>query len=153
RLNITRASYSGEPIARIYEFEVYGRDGPMNLALSRPAPGSLPCSPDEGPEKAVSGSVSGGQTDRWCGEDWPLFLQVDLGAVRPVSRFIVKHASAGGANEDSDTREVNTQLSNDGKTFTTVASSTGGFVEERTEYRDIVYFDGRRAARLLFENG
>jgi hypothetical protein len=153
RLNITRASYSGEPIARIYEFEVYGPDGPTNLALNRPATGSLPCSPDQGPEKAVNGSVSGGQTDRWCGEDWPLFLQVDLGAVRPVSRFIVKHASAGGENEDSDTREFNIQLSNDGKTFTTVASSTGGFVEERTEYRDIVYFDGRRAARLLFENG
>jgi hypothetical protein len=153
RLNITRASYSGEPIARIYEFEVYGPDGPMNLALNRPATGSLPCSPDQGPEKAVNGSVSGGQTDRWCGEDWPLFLQVDLGAVRPVSRFIVKHASAGGENEDSDTREFNIQLSNDGKTFTTVASSTGGFVEERTEYREIVYFDGRRAARLLFENG
>ena len=27
RLNVTRASYSGEPVARIYEFEVYGPDG------------------------------------------------------------------------------------------------------------------------------
>jgi hypothetical protein len=153
RLNIARPSYSGEPMARIYEFEVYGPEGPVNLALHRPATGSLPCSPDQGPEKAVNGSVSGGQTDRWCAEDRPLFLQVDLGAVRPVTRFIVKHASAGGENEESDTREFNIQLSNDEKTFSTVASSTGGFVEERTEYRDIVYFDGRRAARLLFENG
>ena len=62
-----------------------------------------------------------------------MFLQVDLGAVRPVTRFVVKHASAGGENEESDTREFNIQLSNEGKTFTTVASSTGGFVEERTE--------------------
>ena len=123
-----------------------GRTAGVNLALNRPATGSLPCSPDQGPEKAVNGSVAGGQTDRWCAEDWPLFLQVDLGAVRPVTRFIVKHASAGGENEESDTREFNIQLSNDGKTFTTVASSTGaGFVEERTEYRDIIYFDGRRA--------
>jgi hypothetical protein len=154
RLNISRPTYSGEPVARIYEFEVYGPDGKVNLALHRPATGSVPCSPDQGPEKAVNGSVAGGQTDGWCGEDRPLFLQVDLGAVRPVTRFIVKHASAGGENEESDTREFNIQLSNEGKTFTTVVSSTGaGFVEERTEYRDIVYFDGRRAARLLFEDG
>ena len=154
RLNVIRPSYSGEPVARIYEFEVYGPDGRVNLALHRPATGSLPCSQDQGPEKAVNGSVSGGQADRWCAEDWPLFLQVDLGAVRPVTRFIVKHASAGGENEESDTREFNIQLSNEGKTFTTVASSTGaGFVEERTEYREIIYFDGRRAARLLFEDG
>jgi hypothetical protein len=150
RLNIFRPSYSGEPVARIYEFEVYGPDGRENLALHRPATGSLPCSADQGPEKAVNGSVA----DKWCAHDYPLFVQVDLGSARPVSRFIVKHASAGGENEESDTREFNIQLSNDGKTFTTVASSTGaGLVEERTEIRDIHYFDGRRDARLLFIDG
>jgi len=154
RLNVTRPTYSGEPVARIYEFEVYGPDGPVNLALHRPVTGSLPCSPDQGPEKAVNGSVAGGQADRWCASDRPLFLQVDLGTVHPVSRFVVKHASAGGENEEADTREFNIQVSNDGKTFTPVASSMGaGFVEERTEYRDIHYFDGRREARLLFVDG
>jgi F5/8 type C domain-containing protein len=154
RLNVSRPSYSGEPVARIYEFEVYGPDGKVNLALHRPATGSVPCSQDQGPEKAVNGSVSGGQTDRWCADDYPLFLQVDLGADHPVSRFIVKHASAGGESEDSDTRDFNIQLSTDGKTFTTVAASTGaGFVEERTEYRSIVYFDGRRSAYLMFVDG
>jgi hypothetical protein len=154
RLNVIRPSYSGEPVARIYEFEVYGPDGRVNLALHRPVTGSLPCSQDQGPEKAVNGSVAGGQADRWCGEDRPLFLQVDLGAVRPVARFVVKHASAGGENEESDTREFNIQLSHEGKTFSTAASSTGaGFVEERTEYRELIYFDGRRSARLLFEDG
>ena len=44
RLNVTRPSYSGEPVAKIYEFEVYGPDGPANLALHRPASGSIPCS-------------------------------------------------------------------------------------------------------------
>ena len=154
RLNVIRPSYSGEPAARIYEFEVYGPDGRENLALGRPATGSLPCSPDQGPEKAVNGSVAGGKADSWCAEDWPLFLQVDLGAVRPVKRFVVKHASAGGESEDSDTREFNIQVSTDGKVFTTVETSTGaGFVEERTEYRQIVYFDGRREARLMFVDG
>jgi hypothetical protein len=154
RLNINRPTYSGEPVARIYEFEVYGPDGKVNLALHRPATGSISCSQDQGPEKAVNGSVTGGQSDEWCARDYPLFLQVDLEAARPVSRFIVKHASAGGENEDSDTRDFNIQLSNDGKTFTTVASSTGaGFVEQRTEYRQITYFDGRRTAFLTFVDG
>jgi ABC-type transport system involved in multi-copper enzyme maturation permease subunit len=154
RLNVTRPSYSGEPTARIYEFEVYGPDGPANLALDRPATGSVPCSPDQGPEKAVNGSVAGALADRWCSRDRPLFLQVDLGTVRPLTRFIVKHASAGGENEASDSREFSIQLSHEGKTFTTVASSTGtGFVEERTEYRDLTYFDGRREGRLLFVDG
>jgi hypothetical protein len=154
RLNVSRPSYSGEPVARIYEFEVYGPDGKLNLALHRPATGSQPCSQDQGPEKAVNGSVAGGQADRWCAHDWPLFLQVDLGAVRPVTRFVVKHASAGGEKEEFDTRDFNIQLSNDGKSFTTAASSTGaGFVDERTEYREIVYFDGRRDARFLFVDG
>ena len=154
RLNVIRPTYSGEPVAKIYEFEIYGPDGRVNLALNRPATGSVPCSPDEGPEKAVNGSVAGGQADRWCARDWPLFLQVDLGSVRPVTRFVVKHASTGGENDEGDTREFNIQLSNEGKTFTTVAASTGaGFVDQRTEYRDITYFDGRRAARLLFIDG
>ena len=46
RLNIIRPTYSGEPVARIYEFEIYGPDGRQNLARGRPATGSLPCSPD-----------------------------------------------------------------------------------------------------------
>jgi hypothetical protein len=154
RLNVIRPSYSGEPVAKIYEFEVYGPEGPDNLALGRPATGSLPCSQDQAPEKAVNGSVEGGEADRWCAEDRPLFLQVDLGANRPVTRFVLKHASAGGEDEESDTREFNIQVSTEGKAFTTVESSTGaGFVEERTEYRPIIYFDGRRQAYLMFVDG
>jgi len=43
RLNISRPTYSGETVARIYEFEVYGADGRQNLALGRPATGGVPC--------------------------------------------------------------------------------------------------------------
>jgi hypothetical protein len=154
RLNVSRPSYSGEPVARIYEFEVYGPDGRENLALQRPATGSVPCTPDQGPEKAVNGSVTAGQADKWCARDFPWFLQVDLGTRRPLTRFILKHASAGGENEESDTRDFNIQVSDDGKTFTTVASSTGaGFIDQRTEIRETIYFDGRRTARLLFVDG
>src|SRR4051812_40146804 len=52
RVNISRPTYNGERIARIYEFEAYGADG-RNLALNRPATGSQPCSPDRTPDKAV----------------------------------------------------------------------------------------------------
>ena len=154
RLNVIRPSYAGEFVARIYEFEVYGPDGRRNLALGRPATGSVPCGPEEGPEKAVNGSVAGGKTDSWCADDRPLFLQVDLGATQPVTRFVVNHASAGGESEDADTREFNIQVSTDGKGFTTVETSSGaGFVEERTEHRELVYFDGRREAQLMFVEG
>jgi hypothetical protein len=154
RLNISRAVYSGDGVARIYEFEIYGADPRQNLALGRPATGSPPCSPDRSPDKAVNGSVSGGKADSWCAADWPFFLQVDLEAPRPVNRFVVKHASAGGEREDSDTRDFNIQVSTDGKTYTTVATSSGaGFVDERTEHRSVTYFDGRRAARLQFVDG
>ena len=154
RLNVVGPNYSGFPTATIYEFEVYGPDGPGNIALGRPVTSSEPCRPDRGPEKAVNGSVAGGEADSWCSVDRPYFLQVDLGATRPVTRFVVKHASAGGEREESDTQLFNIQVSREGKTFTTVASSTGvGFVEERTEYRSFVYFDGRREARLTFEDG
>lgn len=154
RLNISRPTYSGEPIATIYEFEVYGPDGAQNLAAGRPATGSVPCSPDRGADKAVNGSVSGGEADSWCAGSWPYFLQVDLGAPRPVKRFVVKHASAGGESEELNTRDFNIQVSTDGKIFSTVAASSGaGFVDERTDYRTLVYFDGRREGRFTFVDG
>ena len=154
RLNVIRPSFSGDAAARIYEFEIYGPDGPRNLAFDRPATGSLPCNEDQGPEKAVNGSIAGGEADRWCSVDWPLFLQVDLGTPRAVTRFVVKHASTGGESEELDTREFNIQVSTEGKTFTTVETSSGaGVVEERTEYRQVTYFDGRRLGRFMFVDG
>ncbi len=154
RLNVTRPTYSGDHAARIYEFEVYGPGSPVNLALRRPATGSEPCSPDEGPEKAFNGSVSGGSSDKWCTDEWDRFLQVDLGQNVKVSRFVLKHASAGGESEESDTREFNIQVSKDGKIFATVVNATGArFVDERTAHRMLVYFDGRRAAYLQFTDG
>jgi hypothetical protein len=153
RLNVTVPSYNGEPWARVYEFEVYGTDGARNLALNRPVTGSIPCRQDRGPEKAVNGSVAGGEADSWCSNDRPLFLQVDLGAAQPVKRFVVKHASAGRESADADTRAFNIQVSADGKVFTTVETFTGGFVEEHNEYRALTYFDGRREQYLQFTNG
>lgn len=153
RLNISRPNYSGEPVAKIYEFEAYGADG-RNLVLGHPATGSRPCSPDRTPDKAVNGSVAGGASDSWCAQGDSSFLQVDLGGMHLVKRFVVKHASAGGENEDADTRDFNIQVSTDSKTFSTAARSSGaGFVDQRTDHRTLVYFDGRQETRFEFVDG
>jgi F5/8 type C domain-containing protein len=154
RLNVTRPTYTGDWAARIYEFEVYGSDASVNLALNRPAKSSEPCSPDEGPEKAFNGSVSGGGSDKWCSDHPDRFLQVDLGKAVEVKRFVVKHASAGGESEEWDTRDFNIQVSGDGKRFATVITATGAkFVDVRTSNRMLTYFDGRREAHVMFEDG
>lgn len=154
RLNVTRATYSGDQVARIYEFEVYGPDGAANLALNQQVTGSDPCREDRGPEKAVNGGVTGGEADSWCSDDYPRFLEVDLGQARTVHRVVLKHASAGGEEEDLDTRDFNIQVSADGRSYSTVETSNGAaFVEQRTEYLGLTYFDGTRSADLQFVDG
>jgi hypothetical protein len=95
-----------------------------NLALNKPASSSAPCNANEGPAKAVNGSVSGGNTDKWCSFEPVKFLQVDLGASFGVTRFVVRHAGAGGESTTFNTRQFNLQVSADGSTFTTVATAT-----------------------------
>jgi ABC-type transport system involved in multi-copper enzyme maturation permease subunit len=154
RLNIMRPTYFGDPTARIYELEVYGT-GAENLALRRPALGSMPCTPEQGAEKAFNGSISGGENDKWCSHERKAFLQVDLGAPVAVNRFVVKHASAGGEGPESDTAAFSIEASKDGKVFAGVVYAMGGprFMVERVARRHLVYFDGRRQAQLQFEDG
>lgn len=96
---------------------------PGNLALNKPATGSAACNANEGPAKAVNGSVSGGNSDKWCSAAAPRFLQVDLGGSFAVNRFIVRHAGAGGESTSFNTRAFNIQVSTNGSTFSTVASA------------------------------
>jgi ABC-type transport system involved in multi-copper enzyme maturation permease subunit len=153
RLHVIVPSYVNDPAARIYELEVYG-DGPANLALRRPATSSVPCSADEGPEKAFNGSITGGKKDRWCSSSWQKFLQVDLGGDVLVKRVVIKHASAGGEREELNTSVFNIQASKDNTSFVTVVNGTGArLVDEITSRRTISYFDGQREARLEFTDG
>jgi len=153
RLNIAQSTYQGDNRARIYEMEIYGK-GPANLALNRPATSSPSCSAEEGPEKAFNGSVSGGHSDRWCGTGWQRFLQVDLGGLYPITRVVLKHASAGGEAEELNTAVFHIQASRDNKTFATVVNGTGArLVDEITSRRRIQYFDGQRTATLDIRDG
>ncbi len=153
RLNVLVPTHTGDRSARICELEVYG-DGPVNLALHRPAAGSAACSAEEGPDKAFDGAVGGGKKDCWCSSARNRFLQVDLGDVQTIRRIVVKHAGAAGESEDLNTLLFNIQASRDSRVFTTIVNPTGTrFTDEIVSRRRMTYFDGRREARLEFADG
>ena len=70
RLNVTTPTSTGNTAARIYEFEVYGGRPRRRRATwrwaSRPRPTAPALQRREDPAKAVNGSVTGGNTDKWC---------------------------------------------------------------------------------------
>ncbi|WP_026211936.1 endo-beta-N-acetylglucosaminidase [Longispora albida] len=80
-----------------------------NLALNRPATSSTPCNSNESAVKAVNGSVTGGNTDKWCSLASAKWLEVDLGSARTLNQFIVKHAGAGGESTSWNTRAFTIQ--------------------------------------------
>src|SRR3954454_10658076 len=96
-------------------------EGGVNIANGRPVSGSTACRSGEEPPRAVNGSVS----DKWCSSAAQLFLQVDLGSVRTVDRFIVRHAGAGGEARVLNTHDFSIAVSTDGGRFTTVSQATG----------------------------
>lgn len=96
-----------------------------NLALNKPATGSTSCNSAEGPAKAVNGSVSGGNSDKFCSLVSSKWLRVDLGASRSIGKFTVRHAGAGGESANYNTRAFQIQTSGDGSTWTTRVTVTG----------------------------
>jgi hypothetical protein len=97
-----------------------GGGGPaVNLALNKAATADSQCAAAEGPAKAVNGSVSGGNADKWCSLGSTKFLRVDLGAPTSVGRFVLRHAAAGAEPAKFNTRDFDIQTSLDGVTWTT----------------------------------
>ncbi len=127
RLNVTTPTNNGNNAARIYEFEVYGGGGgnPTNVALNKPATADSQCNSNEGPEKAFNGSVSGGNSDKWCSLGTTKFLRVDLGQSFTIRSFTLRNAGAGGETSTWNTRDADIQVSTDGTNFTTVAQIRG----------------------------
>jgi hypothetical protein len=97
----------------------------VNLALNRPATADSACNANETAAKAVNGSVSGGNSDKWCSVGGTKWLQVDLGATNSIGRLVVKHAAAGGEAASLNTRNFNIQLSTNGTTWTNAVTVTG----------------------------
>ncbi|MEV4481638.1 family 16 glycoside hydrolase [Micromonospora coxensis] len=106
--------------------------GGTNLALNRPATADSSCAATEGPEKAVNGSVSGGNTDKWCSKGSSRYLQVDLGSSQSINKFVVKHAGAGGENTQWNTKDFTIATSTDGANWTTRATVTGNTASTTT---------------------
>ncbi|WP_117208547.1 discoidin domain-containing protein [Allorhizocola rhizosphaerae] len=126
RLDVTTPANNGNGAARIDEFEVYGgTGGPVNVALNKPATADSSCNPDEGPAKAVNGSVTAGTTDKWCSLGATKFWQADLGGTVNVKSFTVRHAGAGGEMTTWNTRDFTLQVSGDGTNWTTVVTVAG----------------------------
>jgi hypothetical protein len=152
RLNVTTGASSGANTARVYEFEAYGSSGPppVNLALGRTATADTSCNANEGPAKAVNGSVSGGNTDKWCSGGTDKWLRVDLGTSASLSRFVVKHAGAGGEDNAWNTRDFTIAVSPNGTTWSTVATVTGNTAATTTH--DVTPVTARYV-RLNVSNG
>jgi predicted alpha-1,2-mannosidase len=106
--------------------------GTTNLALNKPATASASCNANEGPQKANNGSVSGGNSDKWCGTGATKTWRVDLGAGTVIRSVTVRHAQAGGESATFNTRDFDLQTSNDGVTFTTVAQVRGNTAASTT---------------------
>ncbi|HEY9368725.1 endo-beta-N-acetylglucosaminidase [Streptomyces sp.] len=97
-----------------------------NLALNRPATASGQCNTAEAPAKAVNGSVSGGNADKWCTTTSAKWLDVDLGSARPLTRFTVRHAAAGGESASWNTRDFTVQVrASTADPWTTAVTVTG----------------------------
>ena len=86
---------------------------PMNLALHKLALGDSACSADEGPEKAVNGTIA--NNSKWCssGTRGRYWLIIDLGALMTVSRIVINHAGAGGEDLALNTRDFSLGISID----------------------------------------
>ncbi|MFI6183847.1 discoidin domain-containing protein [Nonomuraea sp. NPDC051191] len=103
-----------------------GDPGESNLALGRPATASGQCNADEGPAKAVNGSVSGGNADKWCALTSTKWLEVDLGSAKQLTRFVVRHAQAGAEQASWNTRDFTVQVrSSASDPWTTAVTVTG----------------------------
>jgi predicted alpha-1,2-mannosidase len=133
RLDITTPTNNGNGAARIDEFEVYAGSGAaVNLALGKPATADSSCNANEGPEKAVNGSWTGGNSDKWCSLGSSKWWQVDLGSAQTVSSFTLRHAGAGGESTTWNTRDFTIQTSTDGSTWTTRVTVTGNTASTTT---------------------
>ena len=133
KVDIGTPANDGNAAARIYELEVYGGGAPAgNLALGRPATADSSCATTEGPDKAVNGSVSGGNTDKWCSLGTNKFLQVDLGSTVHIGSLVVRHAGAGGEDAAWNTRDYDLQTSTDGSTWTTAAQVRANTADSTT---------------------
>ncbi|WP_422448703.1 glycoside hydrolase family 38 C-terminal domain-containing protein [Thermoanaerobacterium sp. DL9XJH110] len=85
--------------------------GALNMALGRPVKADRFVATEQD-FKAVDGTVE--NNSKWCATGYePHWLIVDLGEERDITRFVVRHAAAGGENSSWNTRDFKIQVSSD----------------------------------------
>jgi glucose/arabinose dehydrogenase len=92
-----------------------------NLAPRAVVTADSSCSAATGPERAVDGNVATG----WCSTGSDRWLRMDLGGAAVLSGFVVRHAGAGGAAAELNTRDFTIQVSVDGTTWSTPVTVAG----------------------------
>ncbi len=93
-----------------------------NVALGKPATASHS---DFQAPRAVDGKWSDINNHKWCGiSSGDMWLRVDLGSPKTITRWVVRHASVAGEPTAWITRDFKLQRSNDGVTWYDVDSVT-----------------------------
>jgi predicted alpha-1,6-mannanase (GH76 family) len=98
-------------------------DPQANQALFKAATANGSCGAGQAAAQAFDGTV----TTKWCagataGAYW---LSVDLGQATSVSRFIARHAGAGGESQAWNTKDFTLSASTDGTTWSPLVAVTG----------------------------
>jgi putative alpha-1,2-mannosidase len=120
--------------ARIYEVQVFGPESPTtNLALGGAATASAMCNANESPAKAINGTWTGGNSDKWCDNTSAVpWLQIDLRASRRLDRVVIHHAGDGGESTQWNSQDFVVSVSSDGTIFTPVAIVNGSSANATT---------------------
>ncbi len=119
KLNVTKPTQTTNLAARIYELQVFG---PPNLALNKPATADSTCIASQTAVKAVDGNVI--NDSKWCSKSSNRWLQIDLGFVKQVDQFVIKHAAEGGETASYNTKAYQILVSTDGVKWKSVVSVT-----------------------------
>ncbi|MBS4223217.1 discoidin domain-containing protein [Bacillus sp. FJAT-49682] len=83
-----------------------------NLALNKIGTVSGRCAASEGAEKATDGIVT--NNSKWCSLDKNAWLQLDLRESKHLTKFVLKHAEAGGEPAAFNTKAFSIKVSQDG---------------------------------------
>lgn len=123
-VTLTAKNSEGEDVLTKEGFITISKDAKniTNVALNKTATASGQCGPSEGPKYAIDGIVT--SNSKWCAIGANHWLEVDLGEELHLSKFVVKHAEAGGEPAAFNTRAFTIEVSLDGEKWTNAVTVT-----------------------------
>lgn len=93
-----------------------------NVALDKLANASGACAESEGPINAIDGEVA--NNSKWCALGSGQWLMIDLKEEYDLSKFVVKHAEAGGESPAFNTKAFTIETSLDGEEWQTAVAES-----------------------------